>query len=168
MIPFLKRKVPAETVGSVLLNLVDWTRPQTAEGVKTSVDMVGEGIDRKHYQPEFLMLTAFTIDYAVTVTLGEGPTTQAILRAFYNGFEERGKEDSLWARFFEILKSRSIEYSMAVRNPHPEFGVPYAVGRAFSEICGAPLSARVMLAGSAHFSSTFRIVSKVLNSYKVV
>ena len=169
MIPFLKRKIPAETVGRSLLYIADWKHPPTAERIKASLGMIGdEEIDRVKYQTEIIFLTAFTIDYVVTMTLGEGPTTQAILRAYYDAFEERGKENLLWADIFRVLKSRSIEYSMAVRNPHPEYGVPYAVGRAFSEICGAPLSARVMLAGSAHFASTFRMVSKVLNSYKVV
>ena len=167
MLPFLKKNVPADTVGLVLLNSVDWSRPATAESLKASLDLLGESADDKHFLPEFILLTAFTVDFAVTTALGEGPTTRAVLGAFYKQFEKMAKEDSLWAALFEALKSHGLTYSMAVRTGHAN-GLPYAAGRAFSEICGRPLSARVMLAGSVHFTSTFQGVSKVLESCKIV
>jgi hypothetical protein len=92
MLPYLKKKIPADTVGLVLLDCVDCSHPSTAKSLRASLNLLGEGVDQKDYLPEFILLTAFTVDYAVTMALGEGPTTRAVLDAFYKHIEKMAKK----------------------------------------------------------------------------
>ncbi len=167
MLPFLKKKATAELLGVTLFRLIDIGVPATAQNHTSALELLGEGADRKHHLPEITMLTAFTIDYAVTAKLGEGTTTSAVLTAFYAYWEEMGKQDSILAKLFDVFQSRALIYTAAVRNGHPN-GLPFAIGKAYSEACGHRLSLRAMLAGSAVFTSTFQMISKILDSVKII
>jgi hypothetical protein len=170
MLPFLKRKATAELLGITLFRLIDIEAPETARKHSNALELLGEGADRKHHLPEIMMLTAFTIDYTVTAELGEGPTASAVLAAFYAHWEQVGKQDSTWGKLFEVFEvfqSRALSYAAAVRSGHPN-GLPFAIGKAYSEVCGHSLSTLAMLAGSTVFTSTFRVVSKILGSCKIV
>lgn len=160
MFEFLKKRIPADLLGTALLPFASLSEEEQ-QRLQTSLP---EGIDRNSAFWDIFCLRVFAADFAVWSTLGDTSTKNAILDQFYAEVRQPISDEA-----FDHLQTRLIVYTDAVKTPHPN-GIPYTVGKTFgSLLTGADLpSVFLTMEGSIQFTATFRAVTKTIKSFRIV
>ncbi len=165
MSPFLKKKVTAQELGTGLVHLDGRVAESHADTLQKHPGF-DANFDTTNVRNEMVFLRIFTFDFAVATSL-DNAESKAVLDVHYGLWGKMLNERPDGAAIFTTLKKHLLVYTAAVKTPH-HLGPPYAVGKAFAELCGHPMDAVVTLFGGLLFTGTFKCVSDFVKSYRVV
>lgn len=162
MVSFFKKKVTASELAIALLQNV------TCSDVNSTLDQLQLGTLRERVHDELRYLLVFVVDYAIKINLGnDSPETIAIMNAYYDNLDEMVKNNKFPTDFYKNFRDHVPAYANAVNTPH-ENGVPYTVGKKFSELCVYHPDILLITAGSSIFSGQFASISEIFKTWKVV
>lgn len=110
-------------------------------------------IDEGVFRQEEFYLQVFLMEFVTQMTLRDVPTRKAVLDAFYDRLRERKGAEGVR----EQLAVRFDDYLAAVKNPHPELGRGWSIGKAFAKLCKAEDDAAVIMVGSRFYEATLNL-----------
>jgi hypothetical protein len=99
---------------------------------------------------ELYLFLTYAIDAGICQGFKDDSEAFAALNALYGLVGSRSKE------LLEASQERRQYYVEAAQDPHPEFGVSYSVGKAFSSVCGGGTDIAVMMAAGKLFLETVK------------
>lgn len=147
------KHIPAEQVGRDLFeDFVLKAMEDNAAGTKRFAEQYG--VDPERWMTEETYLRIFLIDLFTAAALGRGPTKDAVYAAFRAQWSIRLTPDVVET----LVTERSPSYAEALRNPHPEYGVSWPIGKVFARSCGAEDDAAVVFYASKLYGSSMRLV----------
>ena len=82
---------------------------------------------------EVLLLSIFAGDVAICYAFDDAgdESTFAVLNEYYDIIDESFEVEEM----LDVTHDRRNFYGEAVQNPHPEFGIAFAVGEKFCDLC---------------------------------
>ena len=163
MFSFLKKKATAFEVGTGLLLLAKGSEESDASLLKA----LPTDVDRRGVRKEILYLRVFAADFAASMALGDSREKEAVLSVYYAHFEEMARQSPSGAMHFEEVKDRLLVYTEAVNTPHQN-GPAWTVGLAFAKLCGQEKDLDLVMKGAIQFGATFKAVSELVKSFRIV
>lgn len=116
---------------------------------------------REVFIDEVRYLLTYVVDFACLTTLGEHPTREPLVEAFYDQLTKTLPRKTGDPRFLEHIRDRLARYAEAADEPRPE-GLPAAVGTAFAAICNRPEDESLISFGAEVFYVNFAYTRNLL------
>jgi hypothetical protein len=119
---------------------------------------------KEKVKSEFYFLMVFAYDLAIYLTL-DGGEQAAVREEYYRFLDENNPE------IVNDILERTKMYVEAANNPHPEYGMSYAVGKRFVEVCDIADIAILTAAGETFqnlLKSGKNFLDEVTKKFKIV
>jgi hypothetical protein len=160
-----KCEATAEEIATGFMALVLWSDDSHDVSVEKQVrDAQG---DWERVQAEIQYLRIFAVDYTVYLNLGDTTEKNAVLDAFYDHLLRLAQQTGSSNTYWEDLKDRLFLYAQTANMTDEENPLP-AIGSAFAELCGCPMTLYVTGLGAIEFGSICKGVSKMLNDFRLI
>lgn len=155
-------EVGAEALGAELARSVIGRFGQPGEGVSSFASSLS--LETERVQDELAYLSIVTMQFCIGAVVEDPDLKARVTAAFYRTLWS----DPPWRATVEGLTSRVLEYERALNNPHPQFGRPYGIGRAFARLCGAAHDVPVIELGARGYLDQLTPILGLLRSVTVV